>query len=205
MTFSLTSTLIPSFFTNTCEFVSAGLTCRCSVRPATNGRAHGFARPVLEGRARKKREDIGVSCQWESRKNRSGFRSNVSNSIVITTANSAPCSGVRPARPGKSKNTVNFPASLRAESGACIFAVTSVGTVTACRPKKMLRWRCGGRIPEIGLVLGESILPGGRFRRYPKRQFRLPVAAVCRATNVPAAPRAHGNVFFVTALITGAA
>ena len=157
------------------------------------------------GRARKKREDNGVSCQWESRKNRSSFRSNVSSSIVITTANSALCSGVRPARPGKSKNTVSFPASLRAESGACIFAVTSVVTVTACRPKKTLWWRCGGRIPEIGLILGKSIVPGGRFRRYPKRQFRLTVAAVCGATTVPAAPRAYGNVLFMAALVTGAA
>lgn len=156
-------------------------------------------------RRRKKREDNGESCQWESRKIWSSFRSNVSSSIAITTASSAPCSGVRPVRPGKSKNTVNFPASLRAVGGACIFAVASAGTVTACRPKKTLWWRCGGRIPEIGLVLGKSIVPGGRFRRYPKRQFRLTVAAVCGATTVPVAARAHGNVFFVTALVTGAA
>ena len=156
-------------------------------------------------RARKKREDNGVSCQWESRKNRSSFRSNVSSSIVITTANSAPCSGVRPARPGENKNTVSFPASLRAERGACIFAVTSVVTVTACRPKKTLWWRCGGRIPEIGSVLGKAIVPGPRFRRYPKGQFGLTVATVCGATTVPVAPRAHGDVLFVTALVTGAA
>jgi hypothetical protein len=159
----------------------------------------------LGGRARKKREDNGESCQWVSRKNRSGSRSNVSNSIVKTTASSAPCSGVRPARPGKSKNTVSSHASLRAEGGACIFAVTSVVTVTVCRPKKTLWWRCGGRIPEIGSVLGKSIAPGGRFSRYSKRQFRLAVAAVCGATTVPAAPRAHGDVLFMTALVTGAA
>ena len=155
-------------------------------------------------RGRKKREDNCESCQWESRKIWSSFRSNVSSSIAITTANSAPCSGVRPVRPGKSKNTVNFPASLRAEGGACIFVETSAGTVTACRPKKTLWWRCGGRIPEIGSVLGKSIVPSGRFHRYPKRQFRLTVAAVCGATTVPVAARAHGNVLFVTTLVTGA-
>jgi len=156
-------------------------------------------------RARKKREDNGKSCQLESRKNRSSFRSNVSSAIVITTANSAPCSGVRPARLGRSKNTVSFPASLREEGGACIFAVTSVVTVTACRPKKKLWWRCDGRIHENGLVFGKSTVPGARFSRYPKRQFRLTVAAVCGATTVPVAACAHGNVFFVTALVTGAA
>ena len=156
-------------------------------------------------RGRKKREDNGESCPWESRKIWSSFRSNVSSSIAITTASSAPCSGVRPVRPGKSKNTVNFPASLQAEGGACIFVETLADTVTAYQPKKTLWWRCDGRIPEIGSVLGKSIVPGGRFRRHSKRQFRLTVAAVCRATIVPVAPRAHGNVLFVTALVTGAA
>ncbi len=174
------------------------------MRPAASGRAHGFARPVLEERARKKREDIGVSCQWESRKNRSSFRSNASSAIVITTANSAPCSGVRPARPGKSNNTVSFPASLRAESGACIFAVTSVVTVIAYRPKRTLWWRCGGRTPEIGLVLRKPVVSSARFRRYLKRKFRLTVTAVCGATTVPAAPRAHVDVLLMTALVTGA-
>lgn len=97
---------------------------------------------------RKKREDNGESYQWKSRIIWSRFRSNVSNSSVITTANSAPCSGVRPVRLGKSKNTVNSPASLRAEGGACIFVEISVGIVTACRPKKMLWWQCGGRTAE---------------------------------------------------------
>jgi len=174
------------------------------VQPATNGRRHGNARPILES-GQGKREDNGKSCQWERRKNRSSFRSNVSSSIVITTANSAPCSGVRPARLGRSKNSVSFPASLRSEGGACIFAVTSVVTVTAYRLKKTLWWRCDGRIPESGLVLGRSIVPVTRFRRYPKRQFRLTVAAVCGATTVPVAACAHGNMFFVTALVTGAA
>lgn len=77
--------------------------------------------------------------------------------------------------------------------------------MTACRPKKTLWWRCDGRIPESGLVLGKSIVPGARFGRYPKRQFRLTVAAICEATTIPVAACTHGNVFFVTALVTGAA
>ena len=175
------------------------------MQPATNGRLHGLVRSVFGSREGKKREDNGESCQWESRKIWFSFRADVSSSIVITTANSGPCSGVRPVPPGKSKNTVNFPASLQAEGGACIFVETSAVTVTAYQPKKTLWWRCGRRTPEIGSVLGKSIVPGGRFRRYSKRQFRLTVAAVCRAIIVPAAPRAHGNVLFVTALVTGAA
>ena len=181
------------------------MTFWCSVQPATNGRLHGLGRSVFGSREGKKREDNGESCQWESRKIWFSFRADVSSSIVITTANSGPCSGVRPVPPGKSKNTVNFPASLQAEGGACIFVETSAVTVTAYQPKKTLWWRCDGRTPEIGSVLGKSIMPGGRFRRYSKRQFRLTVAAVCRAIIVPAAPRAHGNVLFVTALVTGAA
>jgi hypothetical protein len=46
---------------------------------------------------------------------------------------------------------------------------------------------------------------GGHFRQHSKGQFRLTVTAVRRATTVPAAPRAHGNVLFMTALVTGAA
>jgi hypothetical protein len=89
-------------------------------------------------RRRKKREGNGDSCQQENRITWSGFQANASSSIAVTTASSAPCSGVRPVRFGKCKNTASFRVSLRAEGGACIFAETSAGTVTACRPKKTL-------------------------------------------------------------------
>jgi hypothetical protein len=147
----------------------------CSVPPAINFRLYGFVRPFFGGKEGKKREDNGESCQWESRKIRSSFRADVSSAIVITTANSAQCSGARPVRPGKSKNTVNFPASLRVEGGACIFVETSAVTVTACQPKKTLWWRCGGRTPERGRSRFKTEANACRFfRRWNNRVIFTP-------------------------------